>query len=190
MESPFRRPEELAPPQSEARAPMPRPTPHYRYEQPPRRAAARVFSVSCAVLVGVIAAVAYHVASAHELPSAWFERAGLASLLVCWVAWLVMRDRFALELHPESGALLVLRCPAIFAARWRLVREVPLSAVDGVDLRGLRGRRQYAVLVLRSWAGAETEVRLGWMRDDRHLAALAHWVEQARVIAEKLERPQ
>jgi hypothetical protein len=189
MLSPFRSPDEPAPSPPARPPPAPRAAPHYRYEQPHRRAATHVFRVSCAILVGVVAVVAYRVASAHELPSAWFERAGILALSVAWLSWLELRARFGLELHPESGMLLVLRCPSIPWASWTRVRDVALPAVAGVELRGLRGRRRWAVLVVRSWSGAESEVRLGPMRDERHIAALAHWVDQARVIVAKLEGP-
>jgi hypothetical protein len=187
MESPFRQPE--APiPEPEARAPVIRRTPHYRYEQPARRGPAIVFAVSCAITGALILGFTYQLTTTRLLPSAWYLRAGLLAGAVAWASWAVLRDRFALELQPERGRLLVLRCPALPVGSWTLRDSLHLSEVSSVDLRGRSGRQRLAVLVVGE-GPLETSVRLGWVPDDQHLAAIAHWIDQARVIVAKHTRP-
>ena len=101
-----------------------------------------------------------------------------------WLSWTVLRRRFALELEPEAGRLLVLRCPVLPFGRWEVDRDLHLSDVDGVDVRWQRGLR-CAVLVLGQDTPHADEVNLGWVRNQEQMDAIAHWIEQARVITAK-----
>jgi len=183
MDSPFRQPD----PQGAMPEPPPpllHLTPRYAYELPARRTPAIWLAMCCAVTAALFIDAAYGMAGGLRSPWGLVVGCGWIPVSIGWLSWAVLRRRFALELEPEAGRLLVLRCPWLPFGRWDVDRDLHLSDVDAVDVRWKQGLR-CAVLVLGQGTPRADEVNLGWVRNQEHVNAIAHWIEQARVITAK-----